>query len=31
VVDADATAALIGYNINANSLGMAQILGLYER
>jgi Raf kinase inhibitor-like YbhB/YbcL family protein len=31
VVPADATAALIGYNVNANSLGMAQILGLYGR
>jgi Raf kinase inhibitor-like YbhB/YbcL family protein len=30
-VPADATAALIGYNVNANSLGMAQILGLYGR
>ena len=30
-VPSDATAALIGYNVNANSLGMAQILGLYGR
>jgi Raf kinase inhibitor-like YbhB/YbcL family protein len=30
-VPADATAALIGYNVNANSLGMAQIMGLYGR
>ncbi len=30
-VPADATAALIGYNVNANSLGKAQILGLYGR
>jgi Raf kinase inhibitor-like YbhB/YbcL family protein len=27
----DATAALVGANVNANSLGMAQILGLYGR
>jgi len=30
-VPADATAALIGYNVNANSLGKAQILGMYGR
>jgi Raf kinase inhibitor-like YbhB/YbcL family protein len=30
-VPGDATAALIGYNVNANSLGKAQILGLYRR
>jgi len=30
-VPADATAALIGFNVNANSLGKAQILGLYGR
>jgi Raf kinase inhibitor-like YbhB/YbcL family protein len=30
-VPADASAALIGYNVNSNSLGMAQILGLYGR
>jgi Raf kinase inhibitor-like YbhB/YbcL family protein len=30
-VPADATAALIGFNVNANSLGEAQIVGLYGR
>lgn len=30
-VPADATAALIGFNVNANSLGKAQLLGLYGR
>jgi Raf kinase inhibitor-like YbhB/YbcL family protein len=30
-VQADATAALIGFNANANSLGKAQIMGLYGR
>ncbi|MGA2190623.1 MAG: YbhB/YbcL family Raf kinase inhibitor-like protein [Steroidobacteraceae bacterium] len=30
-VPADATAALIGFSANANSLGMAQIVGLYGR
>ena len=30
-VPADATAALIGFNVNANSLGKAQILGMYGR
>ncbi len=30
-VPADATAALVGFNVNANSLGKAQILGLYGR
>ena len=30
-VPADATAALIGFNVRANSLGEAQILGLYGR
>jgi Raf kinase inhibitor-like YbhB/YbcL family protein len=30
-VPADATAALIGFNVNANSLGEAQLLGLYGR
>jgi Raf kinase inhibitor-like YbhB/YbcL family protein len=30
-VPADATAAFIGYNVNANSLGKAEILGLYGR
>jgi Raf kinase inhibitor-like YbhB/YbcL family protein len=30
-VPADATAALIGYNVNANSLGKAQFVGLYGR
>jgi len=30
-VPADATAALIGYSVNASSLGVAQILGLYGR
>jgi Raf kinase inhibitor-like YbhB/YbcL family protein len=28
---ADATAAFIGFNVNANSIGKAQILGLYGR
>jgi hypothetical protein len=30
-VPADAPAALIGFNVNANSLGMAQIVALYGR
>jgi Raf kinase inhibitor-like YbhB/YbcL family protein len=30
-VPADATAAFISFNVNANSLGKAQILGLYGR
>src|SRR6185437_6064799 len=30
-VPADATAAFIGFNVNANSLGKAQLLGLYGR
>jgi Raf kinase inhibitor-like YbhB/YbcL family protein len=30
-VPADATAALIGFNVKANSVGVAQILGLYGR
>ena len=30
-VPADATAALVGFNVNANSLGMAQIVGIYQR
>ncbi len=30
-VPADATAALVGFNVNANSLGKAEILGLYGR
>ncbi len=30
-VPADASAALIGFNVNANSLGMAQIVALYGR
>jgi Raf kinase inhibitor-like YbhB/YbcL family protein len=30
-VPADATAALIGFNVKANSLGKAQLLGLYGR
>jgi Raf kinase inhibitor-like YbhB/YbcL family protein len=28
---ADATAAFVGFNVNANSLGMAELLGLYGR
>jgi Raf kinase inhibitor-like YbhB/YbcL family protein len=30
-VPADATAAMIGYNVSANSLGKAELLGLYGR
>ncbi len=30
-VPVGATAALIGFNVNAQSLGMAQIMGVYER
>jgi hypothetical protein len=30
-VPADATPALIGFNVNANSLGKAQLLGMYGR
>jgi Raf kinase inhibitor-like YbhB/YbcL family protein len=30
-VPADATAALIGFNVNANSLGKAEIIGVYGR
>jgi Raf kinase inhibitor-like YbhB/YbcL family protein len=30
-VPADATAALIGFNVNAHSLGKAQLMGLYGR
>jgi Raf kinase inhibitor-like YbhB/YbcL family protein len=30
-VPADATAAFIGYSVNANSLGKAELLGLYGR
>jgi len=28
---ADATAAFVGFNVNANSLGLAELLGLYGR
>lgn len=30
-VPADATAALVGFNVNANSLGKAELMGLYGR
>jgi hypothetical protein len=30
-VPAEATAALIGFNVKANSLGVALILGMYGR
>jgi hypothetical protein len=30
-VPADATAALVGFNVHANSLGEAQLLGMYGR